>query len=342
DKWKMYMEIHQLLKQGFSKVKVAEKLNVCRTTIYRYINRNPETMSKWVKQTKVRRKKLDGYKDLILSWLMEHPDMSAAQVLDWLQEKYANLEVAESTVRLYVRGLRKEYDIPKETTPRSYEAVPEVPLGKQMQVDFGQTEQFRPDGTKVKLRLIAFVLGNSWYKYKEWLDRTFTTRDVVRAHENAFRYLGGMTDEIVYDQDALILVSENGGDLVLTREFQSYKEERKLVIHMCRKADPESKGKIENVVKYVKQNFAKHRMYHGLDAWNEAGWDWLERTGNFKTHHTIKKRPIEVFALEKQHLRPASSPIVSYLDGDYESSITRTVRKDNTIWYKSNRYSVPL
>ena len=175
EKWKMYMEIHQLLKQGFSKVKVAEKLGISRTTVYRYLNRDPDMMSKWVKKTKVRKKKLDPYKELILSWLFEHPDMSAAQVLDWLQEKYPNLKVAESTVRLYVRDLRKAYDIPKESLIRDYEAVPEVPMGKQIQVDFGQTEQLTPDGNKVKLRFIAFVLANSRYKYKEWLDRPFTT-----------------------------------------------------------------------------------------------------------------------------------------------------------------------
>ena len=339
----MYMEIHQLLKQGFSKVQVAEKLDISRSTIYRYLEHNSDTMSEWVKKTKVRRKKLDPYKDRILSWIYEHPDMSAAQVLDWLQERYPNLKVAESTVRLYVRGLRKEYDIPKEASTRDYEAVPEIPMGKQMQVDFGETEQSTPEGKKVKLRFIAFVLGNSRQKYKEWLDRPFTTRDVIRSHENAFQYFGGIPDELVYDQDALILVSENAGDLILTREFQAYKEERDLVIHMCRKADPESKGKIENVVKYIKQNFAKHRIYYGLDAWNESGWKWLERTGNYKVHNTTKKRPIEVFSLEKQHLRPISTPIENYyFDSNHESSITRSIRKDNTIWYKSNRYSVPL
>ena len=343
EKWEMYMEIHQLLKQGFNKVQVAAKLDISRSTVYRYLKRNPESMSEWVTNTKVRKKKLDPYKDLILSWLFEHPDMSAAQVLDWLQEKYPSLSVAESTVRLYVNGLRKEYDISKESTSREYEAVPEAPLGKQMQVDFGETEQLNPNGEKVKLRFIAFVLANSRQKYKEWLDRPFTTRDVIRCHENAFQYYGGIPDEIVYDQDALILVSENSGDLILTREFQAYKEERNLIIHMCRKADPESKGKIENVVKYIKQNFAKHRVFHGLDAWNEDGWKWLERTGNYKIHNTIKKRPVEVFALERQHLRPISSPIENYhFDSIHENSITRIVRKDNTIWYDLNRYSVPL
>ncbi|ASN04189.1 hypothetical protein [Virgibacillus necropolis] len=58
-----------------------------------------------------------------------------------------------------------------------------------------------------------------------------TTRGVVRTHENAFRYFGGgIPDEIVYDQDELILVSEDSGDLILTREFQTYKEDRNLTI----------------------------------------------------------------------------------------------------------------
>ena len=41
------------------------------------------------------------------------------------------------------------------------------------------------------------------------------------------------------------------GDIILTAEFQSYCEERKLNLSICRKADPESKGRIENVVGFM-------------------------------------------------------------------------------------------
>src|SRR5699024_75206 len=116
----MYIEIHQLLKQGFSKTKIAEKLGISRTTVYRYLKRNPETMATWIHSTKRRRRKLDDYKDRILGWLRENPDMTAAQVLDWLLDKYEHFQVAESTVRLYVRELREEYDVPKETLSRDY------------------------------------------------------------------------------------------------------------------------------------------------------------------------------------------------------------------------------
>src|SRR5690606_26817045 len=135
------------------------------------------------------------------------------------------------------------YNISKETQNRAYEAIPDPKMGEQVQVDFGETWQLTPEKRKVKLYFIAFVLSHSRYKYTEFLDRPFTTRDVIRAHENAFHWFEGIPHEIVYDQDSLIVVSENGGNLILTKEFEAYRQERRLKLRVCRKADPESKGR---------------------------------------------------------------------------------------------------
>ncbi len=149
-----------------------------------------------------------------------------------------------------------------------------------------------------------------------------------------------MPEEIVYDQDHLITVSENAGDIIFTGDFQAYKQERSFRVYLCRKSDPQTKGKIENVVKFVKGSFAKNRVFFNLESWNEKCLAWLERTGNQIVHNTTKKRPAEVHALEKQHLRPVSS-LLSF-ESDLSNSITRAVHKDNVIKYKSNRYSLPL
>lgn len=286
------MKIRQLIEQGFTKSAIANKLGISRPTLYRYLNKSPKEMAECIESTKTREKILDPYKEQILSWLKEHPDMTSAQIEDWLRERHPSLKVSESTVRSYVRNLRKEYNIPRELNSRSYEAVPEMEMGEQMQVDFGETWQDTPDKRKVKLYFIAFVLSHSRYKYMEWLDRPFTTRDLINAHENAFRWFEGIPQEVVYDQDSLVVVSENGGNLILTHEFESYRQERRLKLRVCRKADPESKGRIENVIGYIKHNFAKNRIFTNIDRWNEDGWKWLHRTGNYKIHSTTKKRPV--------------------------------------------------
>lgn len=302
------------------------------------MNMTPEEHHQWNEEMKTRSKKADEYEAEIISWLRSSPDLSSAQVMDWLQERHGHLSMCESTIRNYVRELRDKYGILKVKYQRQYESIPDPPMGQQTQVDFGEMKLQDEHNQWKTLRFIAFVLSNSRHKYVEWLDRPFTTKDVIATHERAFAYFGGKTKELVYDQDHLLVVSENQGDILLTHEFAAYRNERKFQVHLCRKQDPESKGRIENVVKFVKYSFGRGRVFTNLAKLNEVCLAWLARTGNGKMHNTTKKIPAEVHALEKQHLQP----ILSLNQIKTDSSITRDIRKDNTVSYLSNRYSVPL
>ncbi|MGD7007033.1 IS21 family transposase [Metabacillus sp. 84] len=336
----LYVKIQELHKRKFKVAQIAMELKISRPTVYKYLEMTFEEARAYSVQPHGKKKKLDDYKDWILAWLEEYPHLSSAQFHDWLLKRYPDLAVVGSTVRSYVREIREIYQIEKKVTVRQYEAVPERPMGKQLQVDWGETKQKTSDHKEIKLHFIAFVMAHSRQKYMEWQTRPFTTRDAIRCHKHAFQFYGGRTEEMVYDQDHLIAVSENAGQLLLTAEFQRYVSERKFKVHLCRRADPESKGMIENVVKYIKSNFADSRVFSDIEDWNQRALQWLQRTGNHQVHQTTKKRPAEVFLLEKQHLQPVSS-MLSY-ESTHNQSITRSVSKDNTIRYKSNRYSVPL
>jgi len=317
--WKMYLEIQQLKKMGLKISQIARKMSISRPTVYEYLNMRPEEFEERLNRLQQRAKKPDRYHNEILEWLKEYPDMSGSQVYDRLEEKYKKLDFSESTLRNYLRELRT--------------------MGKQTQVDFGQMLIKRFDGAEIRLYVMGFVLSHSRQKYCQWQDRPFTTSDIIRIQEDAIEYFGGMTEEYVYDQDRLILVSENHGDLIYTQEFAAYMQKRRFRIRICRKGDPQSKGRIESVVKYVKNNFARHRIFHNLDRWNEDCIAWLDRRANGKVHGTTKKIPAEVFKEERKYLRPVTEKINKKSSG---LSITYLVRKDNTVLIKGNRYSVPL
>ena len=342
ERWIMYYEVQSLKKLGLKVSQIARKLGISRNTVYVYLDATPEDIERLNRDGQTRKKKLDMYHPQILEWLKEYSDLSAAQVRDWIEEQIRDpVNVSEGTFRNYVRYLRKKHNIPKIVHRRDYEAQEDPPMGQQAQMDFGEKKLLDANDKLVRLWFVAFVLSHSRYKYVEWLARPFTTRDVIEAHENAFEYFGGMPQEIVYDQDHLILVSENHGDLILTKEFAKYNEIRKFKIYMCRKQDPESKGRIENVVGYVKKNFARNRVYYNIDKLNEQCLAWLARTGNGKVHNTTKKIPAEVFYEERKHLTPVIEkikPQKTVITG----SISVTVRKNNIIVYDGNRYSVPL
>ena len=162
---------------------------------------------------------------------------------------------------------------------------------------------------------------------------------MVNAIKACFEWMGGKPKELVFDQDRLIAVAENYGDIIYTKEFEAFRQNEKMKIYLCRGADPESKGRVEAIVKFFKNNFAKYRPYGELWRWEEEFELWLSRCGNKKKHSITKKIPAEVFEVEREYLTPISYENNNILDGNI---LTRAVRKDNTVFYQGNRYSVPI
>jgi len=334
----MYSEIQALKGKGFKKSQVASKLKINFRTVDKHWDMTPKEFDAVRAKASTRTKQPDFYRDDILEWLKKYPDMSSAQIYDWLLEKFGvDVGFAERTARRYIRQLRIEEDIPKVKEARQYEAVEDPPMGYQSQVDMGEIWLVDGNDKRCKLYCFAMVMSNSRHKYVLWQQRPFTTATFIEAHEKAFSFFGGRPKEIVYDQDKVLTVSENNGDIIHTEAFQTYLSMVKFKVYLCRGNDPETKGRVEAVIKYVKNNFAKNRVFSDVDSLNNDCLKWLERRGNGKRHGITQKIPAEVFALEKDYLTPVS-PYEASASGN---GVTYQVRKDNTVIYRTNRYGVP-
>lgn len=328
----MFEEIKKLKES-----QVAKQLNIDTRTVKRYWNMSEQDFLNLVKKLNENKSKsiLDQYKDEILGFLITYKDFTAAQIYDRLKEQHINFDLCKSSVRNYVAKLREKNNLNKKLKEREYVAVEELPMGKQAQVDFGEIILYDVENNPVKVWTFAMMLSHSRYKYGCWQDKPFNAQDFVEAHNKAFQYFGGIPEEIVYDRTKVALVNENeDGTFKLCKAFEEYVEKVKFNPVFCKPYDPESKGKIEAVVKYFKFNFANHRTFKGIDNLNAAFHRWLEGTGNTKVHQTTKKVPSEVFSLERQYLSD------KHLSKDIPI-IQHRVKKDNTISYEGNRYSLP-
>lgn len=332
----MYSRIQQEKEQGFSKEAVARHLSLSWRTVNRYWDMTVETYN--TLQKKNHQRVLDKHETAIVDWLERFPDLSSAQVQDWIHEHYNEI-YPDRTIRNHVNYLRAKHGIEKANKKREYASIPELPPGQQMQADFGEYWALRQDKNRIKLYFVAFILAHSRYKYIAWQTRPFKTVDFVRCLESCFDEFGGMPNELVIDQDKLMVVSENYGDIIHTFEFERCKNHYGFSVWLCRKGDPESKGLVESCVKFVKYNFARNRCFQNLTQWTLDCKEWLNRTGNGKVHAETKNIPAEVFELEKKYLKPVT---VHMIKNDSNDMLTTPVRKNNTIRYNSNRYSVPI
>jgi hypothetical protein len=170
-----------------------------------------------------------------------------SSVFDYLEEKYGRLPGNEQTLRNYVGYLIETETLKLKRNGRLYTKVPELPLGKQMQLDFGR---FRCLSGLV-LYIFASILSASRFKYVIFQGRPFKTLDVIRHLLDAFDYFGGRPEEIVIDQDSLMVVSENAGDIIYTNDFKYVVEEQECGLYVCRKADPESKDQASYYTPFV-------------------------------------------------------------------------------------------
>lgn len=334
----MYHKIKQLKILGFSNAKVARQLVLDPRTIKKWESLSEVEFDRFLTTKKERAKILDKYEGFVRDKLEEFSDTSTAQIHDWLKEHHNGFpEINPRTVYNFVMHIRQKHNIPIVAEERQFSPVEDLPYGQQAQVDFGSYNLRTADGVRKKVYFFAMVLSRSRMKFTQFQDQPFTAETTCKAHEKAFTFFGGIPHILVYDQDRVMIVSENMGDVVLTSTFKKYVKSRGLKLHFCRKSDPQSKGKVENVIQYVKKNFLYNRCYHDLELLNEEALKWLERTANHLEHNYTKKSPKVEFEIEKHQLKPYVS-----ISMDLAEKKSYNVRKTNTITYKSNFYSLPL
>jgi len=337
----MWYKVRELTEKGLNKTQISLELEIHRKTVRKYLSMSEDEFFRWLKHPKKLPRKLNNYHAYVLKLLEKHPYLSAAQVEDRLKEDYPQHPVVHSkTVYNFVQNIRNEHGIMKHASePRQYQKLPESEYGFQAQADFGEYNMLTHGVSRKKVYFFVMVLCRSRQKFVYFKNSPFTSGEATTAHEKAFEYFNGQPKEIIYDQDRILVIDENLGDVLLTREFSAYCGQMDFKPIFCRKSDPESKGKVENVVGYVKKNFLKGRLYEGEDRLNESAIAWLSRTANAKVHSGTKKVPALEWETEQKYLQPlkshplikAPAPLPQY-----------KVRKDNTISFRSNFYTLPV
>ena len=287
---KMYQRIQKLKKKGYGKFQIAKQLKLDPATARKYYHMNPDQYSEYLLKIQERQKLFEVYEEEILKVYTKNDNqrLNMAAVYDYLEERFVQLPSSEKSLRNFIHHLEKTGKLQYQSKPREYQKVPELPFGKQMQLDFGVYKR----KNQPTLHIFGAVLSASRFKYVALQGTPFTTLDVILNLLDCFDYFGGIPEEMVIDQDSLLVVNENYGDIIYIKKFSIFLEEMDLKMYVCRKADPESKGKIENLIKYVKYNFLQVRTFSDIHSAKESLVKWLYRRANGKISQATQKVPL--------------------------------------------------
>jgi len=264
-----------------------------------------------------------------------------SSVYDVLEEKFVDsgtfekLPGNEQTLRNYIKYLNDKNIvavIPKNQ--RIYEHVFDTPPGEQMLLDFGE---MRFSSKQVHFICLLLRYSRLFCVYAQ--DHKYNAEEACRDIYRGMRRFGGRPKEFVIDQDAVFIVTETYGEVVETRVFKEFCMEQDIKLWVCNKADPESKGGVENLVGFVKKNYfsARKSIKSVEDVW-ETLPGWVERKGR-RIHKATYCVPMEVFeSIEQKALRPLVPSVYENLPSSYENVL---VRSQPYIQYKACKYSIP-
>jgi transposase len=216
----------------------------------------------------------------------------------------------------------------------------ETPPGKQAQVDWGYLGTLEMGGQQRQLWGFTFTLGYSRAMMAQAaLSQKLGT--LLRMHEEAFRQLGGVPEEILYDRIKTVwLGSDERGEIVWHPVFLDFAGYWGFRPRLCRPYRAQTKGKIESGVKYVRRNFLcglQGCEPSGLEDLNTQMRAWVWEVSHQRVHGTTHEVVKARWETEKASLQALGNrPPYAYADEEL-----RKVARDAYVSWRGSRYSVP-
>jgi transposase len=310
------MDIKQLQRDGLSQRAISRMTGHSRNTVARLLaQKAPAPFA-----TPARSSCLDAFKPYLRDRYGKVP-LSSVRLLEEIRPMGYTGSI--DTLRRFINTLAKHEHAAARATVRF-----ETPPGAQAQADWASCGRL-PDGSSVYAFIM--VLGYSRTCYIEFTT-SMAIPTLLRCHMGAFEYFGGVPQAILYDNMKQVrsdrfrynaqLIDFAGHYGFAVKTHQPYR--------------PRTKGKVERLVDYVKDNFLLGREFADLADINAQGRHWMDTVANVRIHATTGARPVDLLASERESLTPIRSVVPYQI---YEL-LERKVDVEGFVRARGSRYSV--
>jgi hypothetical protein len=161
------------------------------------------------------------------------------------------------------------------------------------------------------------------------------------CHRAAFAHFGGVPRQVLYDRTKTVVRAHVGrerslGENVFHPEALASSHHYGFSLKLCRAYRPQTKGKVESDVPYVRERLLRAHAFTSYEHANHAWLSWNEDVARQRVHGTHGER----VAVRAQRDRSALGllPPAPYL---VVERTTRVVARDGLFSFEGRRYAVP-
>lgn len=245
----------------------------------------------------------------------------------------AGYEGSERSLRRAVAEAKQAYRERRAREGRVYRPWISAP-GDWLLCDWGAAGRVPTPAGPRPLSFFTSVLGYSRHR-----QLTFSCSERFGALAiglaSNLEQIGGVPGQVLFDNPKTVTAADVAGAAVLNPDMVRLASHYRFRPQTAIPGDPESKGKVEAVVRFTKSDLIPYEGFSSLDEANETARAWCQEV-NARPHSETKRPPVELLEVERPLLRalPSSRPAVACGE-------ERKVDRLATIRFASARYSVP-
>jgi transposase len=270
---------------------------------------------------------LHGYEAFIQETLTQYPRLRATRLYDMLVER--GYKGSTRTVRSYVQHTRP---VPQAEVFLRVEPL----VGEQAQIDWAYIGTLIIAGSSRQLWVFVMVLSYSRAMWAE-LVIDLTAASLRRSIVRACLYFEGVTRQWLFDNPKIVVLERYGDAVRFHPELLALAGQLCVALRLCGVRKPQQKGKVERVIRFLRERFFAGRTIRDIDRGNADLLAFLDGIANVRPHPRWPDRSIDqVLAEERSRLLPLPDPMPP-------TDLIQPVAVDKTAFvrFDTNSYSVP-
>ena len=221
---------------------------------------------------------------------------------------------------------------PQGNRGRRYQTSP----GESYQMDWGFVKVVTQDGTTYKVACFAMICHCCGQRYIEFFPNA-RQENLFIGMIHAFLYMGVPAYVLTDNMKSVVLRRDSEGHPVWQKDYELFMGNIGFETKLCKPRHPFTKGAVERLVRFVKENFLPGRIFNELTDLNYESIGWCNQ------QNTVYHRAVDCIPNDKH------SSMCMRFAAELEKSVQlsyylcpeRKISFDGFVHYEGRRFGVP-
>ena len=279
---------------------------------------------------------LTGY-TAIIDDLLRKGITNSAVILERLQK--VGYPGGLTTVKTYIAAhkdlvpAKRQLVAPQGSRGRRYTTGP----GEAFQMDWGFAKVLDYGGNEYSVACFAMICHHCGERYIEFFPNA-KQENLFIGMIHAFQYMGVPLYVLTDNMKSVVVSRDMEGHPVWQKDYEAFMATVGFKTRLCKPRHPFTKGKVERLVRFVKDNFLIDRQFWNVTDLNRAALEWCDEQ-NCVYHRAMDLVP------QEEH-RTACAELVRPMEA-IDTSIMlylcpeRRISFDGFVNYEGRRFGVP-